>query len=91
MKIENSKKIKIAKDFIALHKHGVDAWSPTNLHGDEKYLHIYSKLINGVYGGTEYTESEKGYPCIEVEISKFDSISGCTHVFEIALENQQTK
>ena len=86
MNISNSEKIEIAKDFVSLHKHGIEAWSPLNLNADQKYLQIYQNLINSVYGGTEYSESEKGYPCLEVEISKYDSMSGHTHTFEVEIE-----
>tara|TARA_R100000654_G_scaffold116_1_gene459 strand:- start:155 stop:433 length:279 start_codon:yes stop_codon:yes gene_type:complete len=86
MNISNSEKIQIAKDFVSLHKHDIEAWSPLNLHADQKYLQIYQNLVNSVYGGEEYYDSGEGYLCLEVEISQFDSMSGHTHHFEVEIE-----
>lgn len=82
--MEDTKKIQIAIDFVALHKaNDILDWQPVGIDGDIKSLTIYHNLNGGVYGDVEYCFDEKGIEnggCIE--ISGFCTESGNPIIFE---------
>lgn len=72
-------KIKIAADYVALHKDSdLENWTPFNKSKTEKLLTIYNNLINDVYG--EVRELELGR--FEIEIGAHDSKTGAPVLFE---------
>lgn len=81
----SQEQIQISKNYISRHKNDdVDFWQPLDKFGNEKYLAIYSNLINGTYGEARCLDEEfdddgeiisHGYE-YEVEIGRFDSADG---------------
>ena len=72
-------KIKIAADYVALHKDSdLENWTPFNKSKTEKLETIYNNLINHVYG--EVRELELGR--FEIEIGSLESTTGAPILFE---------
>jgi len=69
----------IAKRFVEAHKHSDLAdWGPMYEDGDGKLITIYYNLIGGEYGYIDHN----GGNDYEVEISKRESHSGYTFLFD---------
>jgi hypothetical protein len=88
--MENSKKIEIAKEFVALHKNNnIDDWVLRCADKDQAHIIVYRRLVDGVYGevrdNAEYDddgEIEVEATEFEIEIGRFDSKSGNPVIFE---------
>ena len=75
-------KVEIAKQFVDLHRHGINAWSPKyqlpHMSDEAALLEIYYNLKGGEYGDTE----SNGMGELTIEIGEHDSMSGYPVLFE---------
>ena len=77
--MNDSEKIEVAKEFIALHKNpDVNDWNPIGQSDNKKFLEIFSNLEQGIYGNLE----DDGMGNWMVEIGSHESKSGNPITFE---------
>ena len=78
------KKIEIAKEFVDLHRIGLNAWSPKyqlpSMSDEAALLEIYYNLVGDAYGNTE----NNGMGELTIEIDSRDSMSGNPVLFDFA-------
>jgi len=77
--MKNSKKIEIAKDYIASHKESdVTDWQPVGSDDEAKFLIIYENMMNDVYGEARKND----FGDMELEIGSYESNNGNPVIFE---------
>ena len=75
-------KVEIAKQFVNLHRHSINDWSPKyhvpNMSDEAALLEVYYNLIGGLYGDTD----PSGQGELTIEIDSHDSKSGYPVLFD---------
>lgn len=71
-------KAEIARAFVDAHKNSsLEEWQPMNVFDEEEKLNtIYNNMVNDVYGECRQEDGE-----YQIEIDRFDSITGAPQIF----------
>ena len=82
--IDTKHRIIVAKEFVEMHRIGVEAWT-TRLQNptmdlDEVYLKIYAEMMSGSFGEVRENDVPGGVE-YEIEISKHDSVNGLPFLY----------